>query len=112
MTKAGKCSSAFAYADSGTKKEIIVGVSFEDGTNSLTENGANQNIGFQYQGSTFQAGYFAFRFFSRLAWRISLYSSISSSSDAPQVAIIASRSFSAARMASISALRLRFCSVR
>jgi len=29
----------------------IVGVSFEDGPDLLTENGANQNVGVQHQGS-------------------------------------------------------------
>jgi hypothetical protein len=38
-----------------------------------------------------------------------LYSRMSSSSDTPHAAIIASSSFAAARMASTSALRLRFC---
>src|SRR6516225_5832164 len=52
---------------------------------------------------------FVYRFFSRPARRISLYSRMSSSSDAPQAAIIASSSFAAARMASTSALRFRFC---
>ena len=50
--------------------------------------------------------YFAYRFFSRLTRRISLYSRINSSSDAPQEAIIASSSFAAARMASILAFRV------
>src|SRR5579862_3971813 len=53
--------------------------------------------------------YLAFRFFSRAALLISLYSSINLSSLMPQDAIISSRSFAAARMASNSALRLRFC---
>ena len=61
------------------------------------------------QGFALHPNYFAFRFFSRLARWISLYSRMSSSSEEPQSDIIASSSFAAARMASISALRLRLC---
>src|SRR5260370_13759720 len=50
--------------------------------------------------------YLTFRFFSRAAWRITLYSFINSSSVAPHDAIISSRSLAPARIASSSAFRL------
>jgi hypothetical protein len=53
------------------------------------------------------ASYSPFRFFPRAARRISLYSFMSSSSEALQAAIIASRSLAAARIAPTSAFRLR-----
>src|SRR6516225_1221051 len=99
----------FCVRGFGKKERNALGVDFEDTPNSLTEHGPNQNVGIQHQGFAFHANYFVFRFLSRLARRISLYSRISSSSDAPQAAIIASSSFAAARMASTSALRFRFC---
>ena len=99
----------FCVRGFGKEERNALGVGFEDTPNSLTEHGSNKNVGIKHQGFALHANYFAFRFFSRLARRISLYSPISSSSDASQVAIIASRSFAAARMASTSALRLRFC---
>ena len=82
---------------------------FEDTSNSLTEHGSNQHIGIKHQGFARYANYFVSRFFSRLARRISVYSRMSSSFDAPPAAIIESSSFAAARMASTSALRFRFC---
>src|SRR5215471_12246025 len=99
----------FCVRGFGKKERNALSVDFEDTPNSLTEHGTNQNVGIKHQGLALHADYVEFRFFSRVARRISLYSPMSSSSDAPQVAIIASRSFAAARMASTSALRLRFC---
>jgi len=55
------------------------------------------------------AHYLVFRLFSRADRRIFLYSPISSSSPTPHDAIISSKSRAATRMASSSALRLRFC---
>ena len=68
-----------------------------------------QGFGYPRECSASHVNYFERRFFSRLARRISLYSRMSSFSDEPHSAIIESRSLAAARMASISALRLRFC---
>jgi hypothetical protein len=83
--------------------------SFEDTPNTLTENSSNENAGIENQGTALHANYFDFRFFSRLVRRIFLYSCMSSFSDAPHSAIIASSSLAAARIASTSALRLCFC---
>src|SRR5260370_10924699 len=98
----------FRISGLGNEERNAVGMDFEGTPSPLTEHGSSQNVGVKHKGSALHANYFEFCFFSRLTRRISLYSCMSSSSDAPQAAIMASSSFAAARMASISALRLRF----
>jgi len=102
-TRADKCSSASANADSGTKEKRLPRASRSLRVRASRERHA--------RGCWRQppALCLAFRFFSRAARRIRLYSSISSSSFAPHETIISSRSLAAARIASSSAVRLRFC---
>src|SRR5215469_3795968 len=93
----------------GNEERNALRMGFKDASNPLTEHSPNQDVGVKHQGFALHAGYLELRFLSRPARRTSLYSRMSSSSDAPQAAIMVSSSRAAARIASISALRLRFC---
>lgn len=99
-TSAAKCSSASAVCSFGDEEGNYIGMRLENAANALSQYGANQMFA--------SSAYLAFRFFSRPARQISLYSCISSSSVASQAAIMASSSLAAARMASTSAFRLFF----
>ena len=82
------------------EERYVVCMSFENTPHPLTKHGSNQNVGIQNKGTALHTNYFDCRFFSRLFRRISLYSCMSSSSDAPHSAIIESSSLAAARIAS------------
>lgn len=79
----------------------------KDTPNHLTGHGPDQNVGAEHQ--SFRSTQTTCGAFWRSARRISLYSRMSSCSDAPQFSIIASSSFAAARIASNSAFRVRLC---
>lgn len=94
----------FGVCSLGNNEGDDIGMGLENAANALSQYRANQNVGIQHQSLTWHSDSLCDRRDGSLCTSL-----MSSSSDAPQEAIMKSGSLTAARMASTSALRFFFC---